>query len=155
MQLCTRLGVERHVLFLGPVDNVIPLFAAADVFVHASTLEGVAQAIVQALAAGVPVIATEVDGVREAAPDGPHVYVVPPDGRGLLATVMRRLIEPDCRPSPRRLLEQWLPPSVDARLFAFQAWLEAQARPRRVHPAPISQRSVSVTAPIAHEDALR
>jgi glycosyltransferase involved in cell wall biosynthesis len=155
MQLCTCLGIERHVLFLGPVDNVIPLFAAAEVFVHASTLEGVAQAIVQALAAGVPVVATEVDGVREAAPDGPHVFVVPPDGRGLLGTVMGRLIEPGCQPSPRRLLEQWFPSSVDARLSAFHGWLEVQARPRRVRPTPVPQRSVSVPAPIAHEDALR
>jgi glycosyltransferase involved in cell wall biosynthesis len=155
VQLCTRLGIARYVLFLGPVDNVIPLFAAAEVFVHASKLEGVAQAMVQALAAGVPVIATEVDGVGEVAPDGSHVSVLPSDGRGLLAMVTQRLSEPNPEPVPKHRLEPWLPACVDARLGVFHAGLEAQARPRPLRRAPVPQRSVSVPAPVAHEEVLR
>src|SRR6185437_5767376 len=54
--LCRGIGVADRVKFAGFVGDVAPLYAAADLFVHVSTLEGVPQSVVQATAAGVPVI---------------------------------------------------------------------------------------------------
>lgn len=58
-----RLGVTPHVLFTGHMDDVRPALAAADVFVLASRNEGMGRVIVEAMAAGLPVIATAVGGI--------------------------------------------------------------------------------------------
>lgn len=125
--LCRRLGVAGSVVFLGFVDDVKPLYAAADVLVHTSTLEGVPQTVVQAVAAGVPVIATEVDGVREVVSDAGHVSVLPPDARGLLEITRTRLATGARVPAPRETVMHWLPEAVDTNLSALHGWMEARA----------------------------
>jgi exopolysaccharide biosynthesis polyprenyl glycosylphosphotransferase len=127
-QLCTELEIREAVQFRGFVDDVAPLFAAADLFVHTSTLEGVSQSVVQAVAAGVPIVATEVDGLCEAALGEPHVTVLPRDGSALADTVGTRLHQPRPIPVSDDDLERWLPTRVDAELTKFQDWVE-----ERVH----------------------
>jgi glycosyltransferase involved in cell wall biosynthesis len=61
-----RLGVGERVNLLGHVEAPEQLMAACDLFLHTSSVEGVAQSVVQALAAGMRVVATEVTGLREA-----------------------------------------------------------------------------------------
>jgi glycosyltransferase involved in cell wall biosynthesis len=129
--LCARLRIEDSVRFPGFVHDVTSFYAAADVLVQVSKLEGVPQTVVQAVAAGVPVVATDMDGVREAAPDGPHVSILPPDGDGLLAAVRAALAGPCPPPVREELLEQWIPTHVDAQLDAFHQWLEARIEARR------------------------
>jgi glycosyltransferase involved in cell wall biosynthesis len=147
-QVCSRLRVERSVLFAGFVRDVRPFYAAADVLVQASMLEGVAQTIVQAIAAGVPVVATEVDGMREVASEMSHVSVLPLDGRGLLETVRASLAASCVVPAPQELVEQWLPASVDTHLVAFHDWLEAQVcrRQRQVSALPRMLPALATTA---------
>lgn len=130
--LCSGLDVANTVHFVGFVRDVRPLYAVADVLLQASTLEGVPQAVVQATAAGVPAVATEVDGLREAAPSALHVSVVPPDGRGLLEAVRVRLARTAIPPAPPELVAPWLPETVDMKLSELHDWMEARAgRPRR------------------------
>lgn len=65
--LAARLGVADRVRFLGnvPHDDLPALFAAADIMALVSTNEGLANAWVEALACGTPIIASDVGGIRE------------------------------------------------------------------------------------------
>ncbi len=65
--LATELGVADRVSFLGsvPHDDLPALFAAADVMALVSASEGLANAWVEALACGTPIIASDVGGIRE------------------------------------------------------------------------------------------
>jgi teichuronic acid biosynthesis glycosyltransferase TuaC len=66
-ELAVKLGVETRVRFLGnvPHDDLPALFAAADVMALVSESEGLANAWVEALACGTPIIASDVGGIRE------------------------------------------------------------------------------------------
>lgn len=64
------LGVERHVHFLGKIDAVAPLLAGADLFLLPSETESFGLSALEALACGVPVVASDVGGLPEAVRDG-------------------------------------------------------------------------------------
>ena len=59
----SELGLSDHVKLLGNWSNVAPLLAVADIFVLSSRFEGLSRAMLEAMAAGVPVVATKVQGV--------------------------------------------------------------------------------------------
>jgi glycosyltransferase involved in cell wall biosynthesis len=65
------------VQFLGYRYDIPQLTAAADVVVLASIKEGIPRALMQAMAVGVPVVATDVKGTREVVVDGQTGYLVP------------------------------------------------------------------------------
>ncbi len=77
-QLCEELGIPDQVRFLGKVDDVDGLLDAVDLFVYSSRSEGIPNAVLEAMAAGLPVVATDIPGIREAAG---------PEGSGFLALV--------------------------------------------------------------------
>jgi glycosyltransferase involved in cell wall biosynthesis len=90
-----EMPVETGVLLAGRQENVSTWLAAADVVVAPSRWEGLSLAVLEAMAAGRPVVATDVDGMREAlgAMSG---YVVPPgDPMALIAPVVTRLQDTD------------------------------------------------------------
>ena len=64
--LVEEIGLGDHVHLLGPCDNVPQLLLAADVFAHPSHHEGLPNAIIEAMAASLPVIGTTVGGLPEA-----------------------------------------------------------------------------------------
>lgn len=65
-ELTHTLGLERYVEFVGWKDDIVPYLAQADAVLVPSEYEGYGMVIVEALAAGVPVIATDVGVAREA-----------------------------------------------------------------------------------------
>lgn len=75
-ELATRLGVEREVEFVGFVDNVAAFLSGTSVFVMPSRWEGFGLALVEALAAGLPCVASRVDSLPEVG--GRFVRWVPP-----------------------------------------------------------------------------
>ncbi len=85
-----RLGLGERVLLLGRRDDVPRILAAADLFVLASTYEGKPLAVMEALGAGVPVVATAVGGTIEAV-DSANGVLVPPNRPDLLADAVARL----------------------------------------------------------------
>ena len=64
-RLVTELGIGDKVEFLGDRDDVIPLICKADVFVLASKLDNLPISILEAMRAGMPVIASDVGGISE------------------------------------------------------------------------------------------
>jgi L-malate glycosyltransferase len=75
--LAAELGVSSAVSFLGVRHDVPRLLALSDIGVLSSLSESFSNALVEYMAAGLPVVATDVGGAREAIDDGANGYVVP------------------------------------------------------------------------------
>ena len=75
--LCSKLGIERSVSFLGHIENIIPYYQQAEVFVLPSKQEGLGIVVLEAMACGTPVIATRCGGPEEIVIDGVNGYLVP------------------------------------------------------------------------------
>jgi glycosyltransferase involved in cell wall biosynthesis len=88
------LGVTKSVEFMGFRENVPDLLATFDVFVLASRTEGLGIAILEAMAAGVPVVASAVGGIPEIVRDGATGQLFPAgDVAGLRDAVLKALRE--------------------------------------------------------------
>jgi glycosyltransferase involved in cell wall biosynthesis len=87
-----ELGLEDRVRFLGPQprERVLELFRAADAVVLSSSWENFPHAVVEALAAGTPVLATATGGVAEVVHDGENGLLVPVADAEALAGAVRR-----------------------------------------------------------------
>ena len=72
-----RMGVDGDMHLAGSVDDVVGLLAAADVMVSASAFEGLSLAHIEAVAAGLPLVATAVGGTPELAEGNPAIALVP------------------------------------------------------------------------------
>jgi glycosyltransferase involved in cell wall biosynthesis len=75
--LCSELRIAEAVFFTGRCTRVGPLLAASDVCVLSSTAEGFSNSILEYMAAGRPVVATDVGGAREAVVEGETGHLVP------------------------------------------------------------------------------
>jgi glycosyltransferase involved in cell wall biosynthesis len=116
--LAQELGIADLVVFAGYLDDTVDAFIAGDVLVHAATVEGVPQVVIQAFAAGLPVAATDMIGLREL--DGAPVEIASASGRDLDAAVERALSRLRGE-VPEDALRQWSPDAVRealARLYA-------------------------------------
>jgi len=89
--LIQRLGLQDSVSLLGYRDDVPELLSTADAFVMASRYEGMPNAMMQAMAAGLPVVGTNVGGMPELVRDGVDGYIVPAGDPNTLAKEMVRL----------------------------------------------------------------
>jgi glycosyltransferase involved in cell wall biosynthesis len=83
-----ELGLGERVRLLGHRTDVPDLLAASDVFVLASAHEGLPVSIMEAMVAGLPVVATAVGGVPEAVDDGASGTLVPARDPGALARAL-------------------------------------------------------------------
>lgn len=88
-----ELGLGDGFRFLGFRRDVHELLAAADVFVMGSAHEGLPVAIMEAFAAGLPVVATRVGGVPQQVREGREGFLVPPGDPQALADALVRVVE--------------------------------------------------------------
>ncbi|MGI8992324.1 MAG: glycosyltransferase [Bryobacteraceae bacterium] len=87
------LGLGGRVRFLGRRTDMPDVLSAVDLFVMASRWEGSPLSVMEAMAAGVPVIATSVGGLPELVEDGVSGLLVPPGDSATLASAIRRLLD--------------------------------------------------------------
>jgi glycosyltransferase involved in cell wall biosynthesis len=87
-----ELGIGDRVRFLGRRDDVPALLAAADALVLPSSIEGLPLVVLEAMAAGRPVVATSVGGTPEAVVDGETGLLVPPGDIEALAHAIDALL---------------------------------------------------------------
>jgi GalNAc-alpha-(1->4)-GalNAc-alpha-(1->3)-diNAcBac-PP-undecaprenol alpha-1,4-N-acetyl-D-galactosaminyltransferase len=88
-----RLGLEHQAIFTGAVSNPFPLLEKAELFAIASRFEGFPMAHGEAMACGLPVIATDCpSGPREIVRPGVDGFLVPPEDEIALASALERLM---------------------------------------------------------------
>jgi glycosyltransferase involved in cell wall biosynthesis len=131
-----RLGLGEAVELLGERDDVQQLLAAADIFALATRSEGLPLSILEAMAAGLPVVASAVGGVPELVVDGETGFLVPPGDEAAFATALRKVVaDGDSR---RRLGRAGraraetlfdLPEFHEAHLELYRAELASRGRP--------------------------
>ncbi|HJZ60513.1 MAG TPA: polysaccharide deacetylase family protein, partial [Miltoncostaeaceae bacterium] len=95
-------GLEGSVDLAGYVPfgaELLAHYRGASAFIHVSHTEGVPQVLFEAMGSGLPVVATDVGGVRRAVEDGEAALLVPPDDRDALVEAVLRL---DDDPALRR-----------------------------------------------------
>ena len=98
--MATELGLASRVRFLGWVDEdaALALLAKSDLLTLPSLNEGLPMAIIEAMAHGLPVIATPVGGIPELITPGRTGLLVPPADSDALATALRQLVaDPELR----------------------------------------------------------
>ena len=96
--LAARLGVAGRVRFLGPVDDMAPVFAAADALVHPTRWDACSLSTIEAAAAGLPVVTTAMNGAAELIEHGRTGFVLnDPDDVPALTAHMRALLDPALR----------------------------------------------------------
>lgn len=88
--LGNRFALAGYVPF-GP--SLRERYAQSHIFLHTAETEGVPQVLIEALAAGCAVVATDVGGVREVVEDGRTGLLVPPGRPDALAAALRRLLD--------------------------------------------------------------
>jgi teichuronic acid biosynthesis glycosyltransferase TuaC len=110
-RLAERLGVANRVHFLGSVahDDIAPLFAAADVMALVSESEGLANAWVEALACGTPVVSSNVGGAPE--------LIRCADAGRIVAIDLAEIV-----PAIRELIDNPIPPERVAAQVAHFSW---------------------------------
>lgn len=96
-ECASRMGISDRLHLPGWWHDVPGLLSATDVAVLTSRHEGLPRAVVEALAAGVPVVATAVDGTPEVVRDGLNGFLAPPGDIESLASGVRNLLEDDER----------------------------------------------------------
>ncbi|MBM3821659.1 MAG: glycosyltransferase family 4 protein [Verrucomicrobia bacterium] len=136
-----RLGLERAVVFAGLVrpEEVPGCVAQMDVLAHLSRREGLPRALPQALAAGKPVVAFDVDGAREVCLDGEHGFLLKAgDVRGLSERLVELAEKPELR---RRFGEQgrrWVASrfSVETMVDSLEALYRRLAGRTDLEPRP-------------------
>lgn len=90
--LTAELGLREAVRFLGARDDVPAVMSAADGYVMSSAWEGMPMVLLEAAAAGLPIVATAVGGNGEVVRDGESGFLVPARDSGVLRAGMLRLM---------------------------------------------------------------
>lgn len=112
-----QLGIADRVIFAGSTDNVAHYLHAADAFVLPSYAEGMPIALLEAMACGLPCVATNIDGSKQLVADGVSGRLVPAgDPLALAAALIAALTGPDAqhwgRQARRQVLAHYTLPTI-------------------------------------------
>ena len=91
--IARELSLDGSVRFMGVRSDVAEVMSAADGYVLSSAWEGMPMVLLEAAAAGLPIVATRVGGNHEVVRDGETGFLVPPRDDAALAGAMLRLME--------------------------------------------------------------
>lgn len=138
-RLIDREGLGGRVRLLGFRRDVPDLLAAADVFVFPSLFEGLGGSVIEAMAMGLPVVASDLPAVREVVDPGRSAVLVPPrDAPRLAGAVAGLLDDPDQavsfgRAGLRIFDERFQLSASSARMVDLYRWVIAAGRTRERH----------------------
>ncbi|MCA9791830.1 MAG: glycosyltransferase family 4 protein [Candidatus Eremiobacteraeota bacterium] len=127
-QQAIRAGLAERVHLVGWRDDIPRLLASADIYVHAARFEGWPLALVEAMAAGLPVVASDCVGRPQGFQDQHHGFIVPTeDGQALALALEQTLaLSPDTRRewglAGRQLARQHY--DVEELAGTFVSWIE-------------------------------
>ena len=94
--LARRLGIAERVTFTGLLRDVSPAYVAMDLMVQAADTEGTPRTVLEAMAHGIPIVATEVGDVHELLDGGAGGVLVPPgDSLALEAAIVAAIEQPE------------------------------------------------------------
>lgn len=126
-RLATDLGIADRVRLLGavPRESIPALYAASDICVVPSHYESFGLVAVEAMAAGLPVLATRVGGLQSTVRDGESGYLIPPDD---VETMAERLLQLAASPERRAAMG-----ACGAMLAQQYAWPRIAARVRDLY----------------------
>jgi glycosyltransferase involved in cell wall biosynthesis len=97
-QMAADLGIAGKVSFAGERHDIPEMLASMDITVQISSSESLSNAILESMAAGVPVVASNVGGNPELVKDGETGLLVPPNDEGKLVEALGRLVgDPQAR----------------------------------------------------------
>lgn len=150
---CQAASSRAGILVPGFETDMPAAFRAADLYCQASQREGLSNATLEAMASGLPVVATDVDGTREAVRDGESGLLVPPGDAGALASALERLVSDPARATGigaagrRRVEEAFSLPASVAAWEALLAEVCAEARPERRPRFPVSAQTPGPSVP--------
>jgi glycosyltransferase involved in cell wall biosynthesis len=88
-----HLGLEKHVVFAGFRPDVLSFHKSFDIFVMSSVTEGLGTSILDAMAAGRPVVGTTAGGIPEVVKDGETGLLVPPRDHEAMANAIVKLLK--------------------------------------------------------------
>lgn len=133
-------GLENVVQFLGPRSDVTRVLAAGDAYVLSSAWEGMPNTVMEAMASALPVVATDVGGVRELVEEGVSGFIVPPRSPADLAAQMGSVMSMNAEARRRmgtagrdRMVTQFdMERVVDKWVDLFQGKVMGQIGPRKV-----------------------
>ena len=99
--LVTELGVEKNVRFLGriPSSETPQYYGRAKVFILPSANEGMSNALLEALASGLPVIVTDTGGSQELVQEGENGYIIERESEAIIVAVRKLLADEALRVS--------------------------------------------------------
>ncbi len=92
-ELGRRIGLGDRIRFLGQRTDVPDLLAAGDIFVFPSLYEGFGGAVIEAMALGLPVVASDLEALREVVEPDHSAILVPPGSPGELASAIGGLLD--------------------------------------------------------------
>ncbi len=92
-KLCIYLKIEKNVIFAGERSDIPEILSLTDIFVLPSLREGLGLAILEAMACGKPVIATNVGGIPEIVKNGVSGILVSPGDPEALQTAIKELLD--------------------------------------------------------------
>ena len=139
-QMAADFGIAGNTFFLGRCENIAQLLSVSDVCVLSSKAEGFSNSILEYMAAGRPVVATDVGGAREAIVEGATGYTVPSGNDRLMASTIVSLL---CNPEKAKLMGE-RGRCVVVEKFSEQALLQnTEALYRKLLADPLNTASVS------------
>lgn len=92
-QQAASLNLQDTVVFHGASNDPRPYLADGNVFLQSSISEGISLTLLEAMAAGLPIVATDVGGNREVVEEGRTGYLVPAQDPGRLADATIRVLQ--------------------------------------------------------------
>jgi glycosyltransferase involved in cell wall biosynthesis len=90
--LVSRLGLEKDVIFAGYRNDMPDILAAMDCFVHPSRRGAFVSVLIEAMASGLPIVASDVDGIPECVGRDGAAVLLPPDDPAAWADAVVKII---------------------------------------------------------------